>query len=78
LIDVELGLKLRGRSRQAGVVTRFFIAMLVYAALAALALVTLTDQKARLVTLAILGMFAVRTLLHRRDCERVTSHHEDV
>ena len=52
--------------------------MLVYAALAALAMVTLTDQKTRLVTLAILAMFAVKTLLHKRDVEGTSSSREDV
>ena len=52
--------------------------MLVYAALAALAMVTLTDQKTRLVTLAILAMFAVKTLVHKRDGEGTSSSQEDV
>ena len=57
---------------------RFLIAMLVYAGLAALALVTLTDPKVRLVTLAILAMFAVKTLLHKRDGERTVNSREDI
>jgi hypothetical protein len=60
------------------VVSRFSIAMLAYVALAALAMVTLTDQKTRLVTLAILAMFAVKTLVHKRDGESTESSNEDV
>jgi len=35
--------------------------------LALLSWTTISDQKIRLVTLAILAMFAVKTLLHRKD-----------
>jgi hypothetical protein len=40
---------------------RLWIALVVYAALAALAWNTLNDQKFRYATVAILAMFAVRT-----------------
>ena len=40
--------------------------MSAYGLLAALAWFTLDDQKVRLVTVAILAMFAVRTLVRRR------------
>ena len=41
--------------------------MALFAGLAVLAAVTLTDEKVRAITLALLAMFAVRTwLLHRK------------
>jgi hypothetical protein len=45
---------------------RLAIALVVYAALGALALVTISDTKIRLGTLAILGLFVAKTLLHRK------------
>ena len=48
---------------------RFAMAMAAYAVLAALAWFTLDDQRVRLVTVAILAMFAVRTLVRRRSDE---------
>ncbi|HZQ91606.1 MAG TPA: hypothetical protein VFA60_07430 [Terriglobales bacterium] len=41
--------------------------MAVYAALAVFELLVIQDTKLRLVALAILAMFAVKTMLHRRD-----------
>jgi hypothetical protein len=38
-----------------------------YVVLGVLSWTTISDQKIRLVTLAILAMFAVKTLLHRKD-----------
>jgi hypothetical protein len=43
--------------------------MAAFAALALLAWTTLADEKLRLVTLAILAMFAVKTLLFRKRIE---------
>ena len=48
---------------------RFWIAMAAFAALALLAWTTLADEKLRLITLAILAMFAVKTLLFRKHIE---------
>jgi hypothetical protein len=48
------------------VVNRFWIAMAAFAALALLAWTTLADEKLRVVTLAVLAMFAVKTLLFRK------------
>jgi hypothetical protein len=48
-------------------VNRLFLALGAYAVLALLSWATISDQKIRLVTLAILAMFAVKTLLHRKD-----------
>ncbi len=45
---------------------RLWIALGVYAGIAVLAWFTLGDEKIRTVTLAILAMFAVRTLLYNR------------
>ena len=46
---------------------RLAIAFAVYVLLGVLAWSTLSDEKIRLGTLAILGLFAVKTLLHRKD-----------
>jgi hypothetical protein len=43
------------------------VALAVYVVLAAIAVVTLSDQRIRLVTLAILAMFAVKTWIRRGD-----------
>jgi hypothetical protein len=48
-------------------VNRLAIAISVYLILGVLAWSTLSDSRIRMVTLAILGLFAVRTLLHRKD-----------
>jgi hypothetical protein len=48
-------------------VNRLAIAFSVYLILGVLAWSTLSDSRIRMVTLAILGLFAVRTLLHRKD-----------
>ena len=45
------------------------MALTAYAVLAGLAWFTLDDQRVRLVTVAILAMFAVRTLVRRRSDE---------
>jgi hypothetical protein len=48
-------------------VNRLFLALGAYVVLAVLSWTTISDQKIRLVTLAILAMFAVKTLLRRKD-----------
>ena len=57
--------------------SRFHIAMAAYLLIGVLAWTTLSDEKFRYVTLAILAMFAVRTLVHRRDPEQVAGEKED-
>ena len=49
---------------------KFWIAMGAYAVLAVLAAVTIDDQKFKLATLAILAMFAIRTLSWSRKLDR--------
>ena len=49
------------------VVNRLAIALSVYFILGVLAWSTLSDSKIRMVTFAIIGLFAVKTLLHRKD-----------
>ena len=46
---------------------RLTIALAAYIALGILTWMTISEQRVRLVTLAILAMFVVRTLLHRKD-----------
>jgi len=48
-------------------VNRLALALTAYVVLGALAWTTLTDEKLRLVTLLILALFAVKTVLRRRD-----------
>jgi membrane protein implicated in regulation of membrane protease activity len=48
-------------------VNRFWLAMIAYVAIAALAWSTLTDEKLRLATFAILALFAVKTFVRRND-----------
>ena len=56
---------------------RLWLALGLYAVLAGLAWSTLSDQKFRLATLAILAMFAVRTLTWSRKREREEREHRD-
>ena len=49
------------------VAKRLALALAAYVALAALAFVTLPDQRVRGVTLAILAMFAVKTWVRRKE-----------
>jgi len=49
------------------VTKRLVLALLAYAALAALALKTLDDPRVRGVTLVILAMFAVKTWIRRKE-----------
>jgi hypothetical protein len=52
-------------------VNRLYLALAAFAALALLSWKTISDQKMRLATLAVLALFAVKTLLHRRDAGRL-------
>ncbi len=52
------------------------MAMIAFVVLGAAAWMTLTDQRLRLMTLAILGMFAVKTWLRRRDATRLKADSE--
>jgi hypothetical protein len=54
---------------------KFWIAMGVYAVLAVLAAITIDDQKFKLATLAILAMFAIRTLSWSRKLDREREQH---
>jgi hypothetical protein len=47
--------------------SRLAMAMIAYAVLGGLTWTTISDQRIRLVTLLILGMFAVRTWVRRKD-----------
>jgi hypothetical protein len=46
---------------------RLYLAFAAFVALGVLAYETLPDERIRLMTFAILGLFAVKTWLHRRD-----------
>jgi hypothetical protein len=48
-------------------VKRLWVALAVFVALGVLAWATISDQRIRLVTLAILAMFAVKTWVRRKD-----------
>ena len=48
-------------------VNRFVLAMAAYVVLAVLSWSTITDEKLRLATLAVLALFAVKTVLRRKD-----------
>jgi len=54
-------------------VNRIYMALGAFVALGALAWMTLSDERLRLVTLAILAMFAVKTWLRRKDGARPDS-----
>jgi len=47
-------------------VNRLVVGLVAFAVLAGLAWSTLSDERIRLVTLAILGLFAVKTWFHRK------------
>ncbi|MDP9161787.1 MAG: hypothetical protein M3O09_16365 [Acidobacteriota bacterium] len=49
---------------------RLAMALLAFAVLGGLAWTTLSDQRIRLGALVILGMFALKTVLHRKDLAR--------
>ena len=46
---------------------RLIVALAAYVVLALLVWATISDQRIRLVTLAIVAMFAVKTWVHRKD-----------
>jgi hypothetical protein len=46
---------------------RLIVALAAYVALAVLTWTTISDQRVRLVTIAILAMFAVKTWVRRKD-----------
>ena len=48
-------------------VSRFVLALAAYGALAALTWSTIADEKIRLATLAVLALFAVKTVIRRKD-----------
>jgi len=48
-------------------ISRFSLAMVAYAVLAVLSWNTITDEKLRLATLAVLALFAVKTVVRRKD-----------
>ena len=48
-------------------VNRFLLAMAAYVGLAVLSWNTITDEKLRLATLAVLALFAVKTAVRRKD-----------
>jgi hypothetical protein len=54
------------------------MALAAYAVLGVLSWTTLTDQRIRLATLAILGLFAVKTLIHRKDVMHRDGEGKDV
>jgi hypothetical protein len=59
--------KIPSESEGSSFVNRLAIAFSVYVILGVLAWSTLGDSRIRLVTLAILALFAAKTLLHRKD-----------
>ncbi len=48
-------------------ISRFSLAMVAYAVLAVLSWNTITDERLRLATLAVLALFAVKTVVRRKD-----------
>ena len=48
-------------------ISRFTMAMVAYVAIAVLAWNTLADEKLRLATFAVLALFAVKTVIRRKD-----------
>ena len=48
-------------------ISRFTMAMVAYVAIAVLAWRTLDDEKLRLATFAVLALFAVKTVVRRKD-----------
>jgi hypothetical protein len=48
-------------------ISRFTMAMVAYVAIAVLAWNTLADEKLRMATLAVLALFAVKTVVRRKD-----------
>ncbi len=56
---------------------RLWVALGVYAVLAILAATTISDQKFKLATLAVLAMFAIRTWSWSRKMDREQRDHRD-
>jgi hypothetical protein len=56
---------------------KLWIALGAYAVLATLTALTIDDQKFKLATLAILAMFALRTLAWSRKTDREREEHRD-
>jgi hypothetical protein len=56
---------------------RLWVALGAYAVLAILAATTISDQKFKLATLAVLAMFAIRTLSWSRKMDRERRDHRD-
>ena len=56
---------------------RLAIALAAYAVLALLSWMTISDQRIRLVTLAILAMFAVKSVVRRKDVMHPNDGSED-
>jgi len=48
-------------------ISRFSLAMVAYAVIAVLSWNTITDEKLRLATLAVLALFAVKTVVRRKN-----------
>jgi hypothetical protein len=57
-------------------VNRLLVAIVAFAVLAGLAWTTLSDERIRLVTLAILGLFALKTWLHRKEYLRAKDEND--
>ncbi len=55
---------------------RLVVALAAYVALAVLTWTTISDQRVRLVTIAILAMFAVKTWVRRNDVMRSNGESE--
>ncbi len=56
---------------------KFWIAMGAYAVLAVVTALTIDDQRFKLATLAILALFAIRTLTWSRKLDRERQEHRD-
>ena len=56
---------------------RLWVALAAYAVLAVLAATTISDQKFKLATLAVLAMFAIRTLSWSRKLDRDARERQD-
>ena len=56
--------------------SRFTMAMIAYLVLGALDFATLSDQRIRLLTLLILGMFAFKSWVRRKDVMHPDEHGE--
>ena len=56
---------------------RLWLALAIYAALALLAWFTLSDQRVRIITVAILAMFAIRTLTFSRRYPESTKRRDE-